>query len=120
MKRAAALFACVSLGCASIQSATVVDRDVVTKEGKAIAVLQVDVVGLSLFVHLVPLVAADLDTAVNRILIGEAKHMGGTKVELKEADTTPTGGIYSIVNCLFPIPLILCVRQSHVVGVVIQ
>ncbi len=120
MKRAAVLSALLaSTGCVSIEHATVVGREFAAP-GEPIAVLQADIVGLSLFLNMVPLVNADLDTVVNKVLIGEAKAMGGTRVELKEASTTPTGGVYALFNCLLPIPLILCARTAHAVGVVIK
>jgi hypothetical protein len=109
----------LAFGCSSIHTATVIRTDVAAP-GDPIAVVQSDAVGLSLFLHLVPLVQADLDTVVNKGLVASAKAMGGTKVEIKEASQTPTDGVYALLNCLFPIPLLLCAKTAHAVGVVIK
>lgn len=113
------ILACGLLACASVEHATVI-RTEVAAPGDPIAVVQADVVGLSLFLHLVPLIQADLDTAVNKYLVAEAKGMGGTKVEIKSASQTPTKGIYGLLSCLWPIPLLLCAKHAHATGVVIK
>lgn len=122
MKRMLAIVSvcAVLTGCVSVEHATVSDREVVTATGRPLKIVQVDVIGFSLFMHMVPLWSADLETVVNKHLVGEAKHMGGTRVEIKELSVTPTGGIHGLVQCLFPIPLILCTRTAHAVGIVIE
>lgn len=120
MKRLALIALCLTpFGCTSISHATVI-RTEVAAPGDPIAVVQADAVGLSLFLHLVPLVQADLDTVVNKGLVANAKSMGGTKIEIKSAHQTPTEGIHALLNCLYPIPLLLCVKTAHATGVVIK
>lgn len=120
MSRLLIVALCVTtFGCASVEHATVI-RTEVAAPGDPIAVLQADAFGLSLFLHLVPLVQADLDTVVNKHLVAEAKQMGGTKVEIKSAHQTPTQGIHALLNCLYPIPLLLCAKTAHATGVVIK
>lgn len=95
-------------------------RTEVAAPGDPIAVVQANAVGLSLFLHLVPLVQADLDTVVNKGLVAEAKAMGGSKIEIKSAHQTPTQGVHALLNCLFPIPLLLCAKTASATGVVIK
>jgi len=116
---AAALALMLTPGCMSISHATVI-RTEVAAPGDPIAVLQADAVGLSLFLHLIPLVQADLDTVINKGLVANAKAMQGNRVEIKTAYQTPTEGIHALLNCLVPIPLLLCVKTAHATGVVIK
>lgn len=120
MKKLLALALAVSLsGCLSISNASVIRTEVVAS-GEPIAVIQADAVGLSLFLHLIPLVQADLDTVINKGLVANAKAMGGTRVEVMTAHQTPIEGIHALLNCLLPIPLLLCVKTATATGVVIR
>lgn len=94
----------MTAGCQSIESATVSSSEVVANGGEAVAVIQASVIGISAIFHIVDIVPADLDKAVNKVLVGEAKAMGATKVDLKSASTTPKSGIYALWGTLIGFP----------------
>jgi hypothetical protein len=82
--------------CTSVDTATVSSSELVTSGGEAVAVVQGTAVGFTLLFHIVDLVQADLDTAVNNLIIKEAKAMGASRVDLKSASTTPRHGVFAI------------------------
>ena len=100
----AALTAASLVGCTSVESATVSSSDIVANGGEAVAVIQATAIGISAIFHIVDIVTADLDVAVNKLLISEAKAMGATKVDLKSATTTPKHGIFQLYGFLIGFP----------------
>ncbi len=94
---AAALATAVS-GCTSIESATVASNEVTATGGEAVAVIQASSMGWTLIFHIVDIVTSDLDQVVNKLLIGEAKAMGASKIDLKSASTTPRHGIFAVIG----------------------
>lgn len=88
--------AAISLvGCTSVETA-VVSGSEIAANGEAIAVIQANALGLTAIFHMVDLVQSDMDTAVNKLLVAEAKAMGANRVDLKQAGTTPRHGIYAL------------------------
>src|SRR5687768_5251300 len=84
------------VACTSVESAMVPPEDIVANGGQAVAVIQASAIGLTAIFHIVDIVVADLDVAVNKVLVAEAKAMGATKVDLKYASTTPKHGVFAI------------------------
>ncbi len=100
---AAAMAASVS-ACTSIESATVAGNEVVANGGEAIAVMQASSLGLTFIFHLIDAVSSDLDQIVNKLLVGEAKAMGASKIDLKGASTTPRHGIFALAGFIVGFP----------------
>lgn len=100
---AVVLAAAVS-GCTSVESATVASNEVTANGGEAVAVIQASSIGWTIIFHLVDIVTSDLDQVVNKLLVGEAKAMGATKVDLKGASTTPRHGIFALAGNLIGFP----------------
>lgn len=94
---AVALAASLS-SCTSVDYTTVASNEVTANGGEAIAVIQASSLGWTLFFHLVNIVNSDLDQVVNKLLVGNAKDMGATKVDLKSASTTPRHGIFALAG----------------------
>jgi len=106
-------------GCTSVESATVGSNEVAATGGEAVAVVQASSLGFTLIFHIVDVVTSDLDEVVNKLLVGEAKAMGATKVDLKSASTTPRHGIFAV----FGLPLglnIIGFPMSSAVGVAVK
>ncbi len=110
---AVVLAAAVS-GCTSVESATVASNEVVGNGGEAVAVIQATSMGWTLIFHIVDIVTSDLDQVVNKLLVGEAKAMGASKVDLKGASTTPRHGIFALMGNLMGFPM------SSAVGVAVK
>ena len=89
---AIAALSITALACTSVDSAKV-DASTIASNGEAVAVVQAVSLGLCLIFHFVPIASNDLDTVINKVLITEAKALGGSKVELLAAGTQPTGSI---------------------------
>lgn len=79
--------------CSSVESAKV-DGSTIASNGEAVAVVQATNLGIYLLFNFVPLVESTLDTVVNKLLVTEAKALGGNKVELMMAVEYPKGGIF--------------------------
>ena len=94
----AVLLAAAVSGCTSIESAVVASNEVTSSGGEAIAVVQVTSMGWTLLFDLVDIVVSDLDQVINKLLVGEAKAMGASKVDIKSASTTPRHGIFALVG----------------------
>jgi hypothetical protein len=107
MKKAlfAVLVASSMVGCTSVETATVSSSEVATSGGEAVAVVQGTAVGITLLFHIVDIVQADLDTAVNKLVIAEAKAMGASRVDIKYASTTPRHGIFALSGTIIGFPM---------------
>jgi hypothetical protein len=101
-------------GCSSVESATVGSNEVSANGGEAVAVIQASSIGFTFLFHIVDIVTSDLDDVVNKLLIGEAKAMGATKVDLKSASTTPRHGIFALTGNILGFP------SSSAVGVAVK
>jgi len=86
--------------CSSIES-TKVQSDSIAARGDAVAVVQAAHMGIYLLFYFVPIVTSDLDQVVNKLLVNEAKALGGNKVELLTAFETPKGGIFQLGGQIF-------------------
>lgn len=105
MKKSLLALAMVVCGCTSIESTRVTSSQLVGNGGDAVAVIQVTSIGWTFFFHTVDIVTADLDEVVNKLLVGEAKALGGNKVDLKTATTTPRHGIFRVPGFIFGWPV---------------
>lgn len=107
MKKAfVALLAASSLiACTSVETATVSATELATQGGEAVAVVQGTAVGITAIFHIVEIVQSDLDTAVNKLLIAEAKAMGASRVDLKFAATQPRHGIFALGGGIIGFPM---------------
>ncbi len=115
---AMALTAAVS-GCTSVESATVASNEVVGVGGESVAVIQATSVGITLIFHIIDIVASDLDQVVNKLLVGEAKQMGGNKVDLKTAMTTPRHGVFALFSPITGLNII-GLTYSQATGVAVK
>ena len=92
-----ALVAALSLSaltaCSSVESAKV-DGSTISSNGEAVAVVQATNLGLYLLFNFVPIFESNLDVVVNKLLVTEAKALGGNRVELMMAFEYPKGGIF--------------------------
>lgn len=91
----AAIVASVALmttACQSVES-TKVDPATIASNGEAVAVVQCVALGLTAIFHFVTITEASLDTVINKMLVAEAKALGGNKVQLLAAMETPKGGL---------------------------
>jgi hypothetical protein len=115
MKKKFLLAAVLAAGaCTSVESATVSSEDIVANGGQAVAVIQASAIGLTAIFHIVDIVVADLDVAVNKVLVAEAKAMGATKVDLKSASTTPKHGVFAIYGTIIGLP------ESTAMGIAVK
>jgi len=81
-----------ALACTSVESAKV-DPATIAANGEAVAVVQATTLGLCLIFHFVPITESNLDTVINKVLVAEAKALGGNKVDLKGFFEMPHGSI---------------------------
>jgi hypothetical protein len=103
---ALAAVALAASGCTSVEAATVSGTElyVAGQDDAAVAVVQANALGFSALFYLVDFVQADLDTVVNKLLVAEAKAMGGSRVVLVDAWTTPRHGIFSLTGAVVGFP----------------
>jgi hypothetical protein len=107
MKKAilSAVLASGLVACTSVETAIVSGNEVSAAGGEPIAVIQGTALGLTAIFHVIDLVQSDLDTVVNRLLVSEAKAMGGNKVQLLSAGTTPRHGIFALTGTIIGFPI---------------
>lgn len=103
----AAIVASVALmttACQSVES-TKVDPATIASNGEAVAVVQCVALGLTAIFHFVTITEASLDTVINKMLVAEAKALGGNKVQLLTAFETPKGGLlFKLAGGIINIP----------------
>ena len=68
-------------------------RATIANNENAVAVVQCVALGLTAIFHFVTISEASLDTVINKMLVAEAKALGGTKVHLLAAMEMPKGGL---------------------------
>jgi hypothetical protein len=107
MKKAivSAIVASSLVACTSVETAVVSGNEISALGGEPIAVIQGTSIGLTAIFHVVDLVQSDLDTVVNKLLVAEAKAMGGNKVQLLGAGTTPRHGIFALTGGIIGVPM---------------
>src|SRR5450432_2417187 len=108
-KGALAVFA-MALGCTSIETGTLSGNEVLAAGGEPVAIVQVTTVGFSLFFGLVDVVTTDIEQTT-KVLINEAKAMGGSRVEIKSAHSSPRHGVFKLLCA------VACFPITEVVGV---
>ena len=89
---AVASLALMTSACQSVES-TKVDSATIASNGDAVAVVQCTALGFSALFHFITITEASLDTVINKMLVAEAKALGGNKVQLLSAMETPKGGL---------------------------
>jgi hypothetical protein len=103
----AAVVASVALmtsACSSVEAAKV-DPATIASNGEAVAVVQCVTLGLTLIFHFVTISEASLDTVVNKMLVAEAKALGGNKVQLLAAYEMPKQGlIFRLAGGILSLP----------------
>jgi hypothetical protein len=92
-----------SSACTSIES-TKVTAETIASNGEAVAVVQATAVGLSLILHFITITEASLDTTVNKLLVTEAKALGGNKLQLLNANEEPKKGIFCLTGSVIGFP----------------
>jgi len=113
MFAATAMLALAISGCTSIETATVAPSDIVASGGEAVAVVQAEALGLTAIFHIVDIVSCDLDQVVNKLLVSEAKAMGGSKVDLKSAMTTPRHGLFALGGGIIGVPIAMAAANKN-------
>lgn len=120
MKKTLFLLVAVAVlgGCSSVETATVSSKEISAAGNESsVAVVQTSAIGLTAILHLVPIIPADLDTVVNKMLISEAKAMGASKVQIISANATPKHGIFMLATCP---GIILCVPMAQATGIAVK
>ena len=107
MKKAilSAIVASSLMACTSVETAVVSGNEISAEGGEPIAVIQGTALGLTAIFHVIDLVQSDLDTVVNKLLVAEAKAMGGNKIQLLGAGTTPRHGIFALTGTIIGFPI---------------
>ena len=100
-----AIVASSLVACTSVETAVVSGNEISAQGGEPIAVVQGTALGLTAIFHVVDLVQSDLDTVVNKLLVAEAKAMGGNKIQLLGASTTPRHGIFALSGSIIGVPI---------------
>lgn len=90
--------------CTSIEATTVSGSEIAATGGEAVAVVQAEALGLTAIFHIVDIVSCNLDQVVNKLLVSEAKAMGGSKLDLKMAMTTPRHGLFALGGGIIGVP----------------
>lgn len=94
-KLLAAVIAALALSTAACQSvhSAKVDPATIASNGEAVAVVQCVALGLTAIFHFITITEASLDTVVNKMMVAEAKALGGNKVQLLGAMEMPKNGL---------------------------
>jgi hypothetical protein len=99
-----ASFLLATTACQSVET-TKVDATTIASQGEAVAVVQCTALGLTAIFHFVTITEASLDTVINKMLVAEAKALGGNKVQLLSVYETPKGGLlFKLMGGILDIP----------------
>ena len=99
-----AAIAITGSACQSVES-TKVDPATIASNGDAVAVVQCTALGLTAIFHFITITEASLDTVINKMLVAEAKALGGNKVQLLDASEMPKGGlIFHLLGGILSLP----------------
>lgn len=97
--------ALMGIGCQSVESAKV-DPATIASSNEAVALVQCTALGLTALFHFVTITEASMDTVVNKMMIAEAKALGGNKVQLLSAHETPTHGLlFRLMGGMLAVPM---------------
>jgi len=106
-KLLAALVASLALStmaCQSVESAKV-DPATIASNGEAVAIVQCTALGLTAIFHFITITEASLDTVVNKMMVAEAKALGGNKVQPLAAMEMPKHGlIFALAGGIIALP----------------
>ncbi|MFH1809651.1 MAG: hypothetical protein ABIJ09_12970 [Pseudomonadota bacterium] len=101
----AAVLSMALFACNTVHSANVEAGDVVAN-GTPVAVVNANSVGLTLILHIIPIIdGGNLDTVVNKTLVAEAKAAGGNRVQIVDAMSMPRSGIFMLTGSVVGFPL---------------
>ena len=90
--------------CQSVESAKV-DPATIASNGEAVAVVQCTALGLTAIFHFITITEASLDTVVNKMMVAEAKALGGNKVQPLNAMEMPKHGlIFALMGGIIMLP----------------
>jgi hypothetical protein len=99
-----AAIALMGSSCQSVES-TKVDPATIASNGEAVAVVQCVALGLTAIFHFITITEASLDVVINKMLVAEAKALGGNKVQLLAAMETPKGGLlFKLMGSIVMLP----------------
>jgi hypothetical protein len=113
----------LSSACTSVESTKVDAATISTDNGtEAVAVVQCAAIGLTAIFHLVTITEASLDTVINKMLVAEAKALGGNKVQLLTVGESPKGGLLFrlATSAMGPIPFILSTPLAGAMGIAVK
>jgi hypothetical protein len=112
----------LSSACTSVESTKVDATTIATDNTEAVAVVQCAAIGLTAIFHLVTITEASLDTVINKMLVAEAKALGGNKVQLINAIEAPKGGLLFrlATSAMGPIPFILSLPPAFATGIAVK
>ena len=106
-KLLAALVASIAfstMACQSVESAKV-DPATIASNGEAVAMVQCTALGLTAIFHFITITEASLDTVVNKMMVAEAKALGGNKVQPLMAMEMPKHGlIFALMGGIISLP----------------
>ena len=99
-----ASLAIAATGCQSVESAKV-DPATIASNGEAVAIVQCTALGLTAIFHFITITEASLDTVVNKMMVAEAKALGGNKVQPLMAMEMPKHGlIFALMGGIIMLP----------------
>jgi hypothetical protein len=112
----------LSSACTSVESTKVDATTIATDGTEAVAVVQCAAIGLTAIFHLVTITEASLDTVINKMLVAEAKALGGNKVQLLTVAESPKGGLLFrlATSAMGPIPFILSTPLAGATGIAVK
>ncbi len=100
-----ASLALTTMACQSVESAKVDPATIATSNGEAVAVVQCTALGLTAIFHFITITEASLDTVVNKMMVAEAKALGGNKVQILTAMEMPKHGlIFALAGGIISLP----------------
>ena len=114
---AIAALALAGSACQSVES-TKVDPATIASNGDAVAVVQCSAIGLTAILHFITITEASLDTVINKMLVAEAKALGGNKIQLVSAAETPKGGL--IWRLITSPSIILALPMAQATGIAVR
>ncbi len=115
---AIAALALATTACQSVESTKVDPATISTTSGDAVAVVQCSAIGLTAILHFITITEASLDTVINKMLVAEAKALGGNKVQLLSASETPKGGL--IFRLITSPSIILGFPMAQAAGIAVR
>jgi hypothetical protein len=111
----------ITVGCQSVESAKV-DPATIASNGEAVALVQCSAIGLTAIFHFITITEASMDTVVNKMMVAEAKALGGNKVQILTAMETPKNGLLFrlATSAMGIIPYILSTPLAMATGIAVR